>query len=77
MSRSYKKPYATDQNRGKPAYGFAKRKANRKVRAANKKACQENEELTLADNKQYRKASCSWSIRDWSFYDSSPRGRRK
>lgn len=78
MSRSYKKPYVTDQQSGRQRSVQAKRRAARKVRAANKKACQEDDTLTLADNKQYRKASCSWNIRDWSFRDPlNPKSRRK
>lgn len=67
MSRSKKKPYHTDQQNG--CTKRVKRDANRAVRAANKKACKESEKDTLADGKAFRKASCSWNIRDFSFHD--------
>lgn len=80
MSRSYKKPYITDQqsSRGSKSRASrsvqAKRDANRTVRRMNKKACQEVESEKLADGKQYRKAECSWNIRDWSFH--SPKDKK-
>ena len=84
MSRSRKQPYVTDQqsSRGSKSRASrsvqAKRDANRAVRAANKKACQEVESEEIADGKQYRKASCSWNIRDWSFYSpKTPKAHRK
>lgn len=75
MSRSFKKPYITDQQQSRGSKSTAsrsvqaKREANRAVRQANKKACAESEKDKLADGKQYRKEYCSWSIRDWSFHN--------
>lgn len=68
MSRSTKKPYITDQNRGKPNHGFAKRKAAQAVRNSDE----------VPSGKAYRKFSDSWGIRDWSFHDpKNPKARRK
>lgn len=84
MSRSYKKPYITDQASRKPNKSRAsrsveaKRAANQAVRRANKKACKESEKDELADGKQYRKEYCSWNIRDYSFHcPKDPKARRK
>lgn len=84
MSRSRKKPYITDQQRSRGSASAAsrsvaaKREANQTVRRMNKAACQEKDSEKLADGKQYRKASCTWNIRDWSFYDpKNPKARRK
>jgi hypothetical protein len=74
MARSYRQPYSTEQNQGKPARGLAKRAAARAVRAANKQAVRDAEGGP-ANGKAYRKHSDSWKIRDWSFYD--PKARRK
>lgn len=68
MSRSYKKPYITDQNSGNPRCFSAKRAANKVLRNANKKACQQELDHECANGKSYRKHSESWNIRDWSFY---------
>lgn len=80
MSRSLKKPYYTDQQRGgggsKRRSKLAKRRANRAIRVASKKAL-EDETSDGADGKAYRKESCSWNIRDWSFYSKEPKARRK
>ena len=65
MARSYKAPYATDNG---PDRKRRKRKANKAVRAHKDK---------ISDGKAYRKVSESWDICDFSFYDSSPKGRRK
>ena len=84
MSRSIKKPYLTQQQRsrksanGQSNSSYWKRKANRAVRKANKQACEENEAEELKDGKSYRKASCSYNIRDWSFHDpKNPKAKRK
>ena len=81
MSRSYRKPYVTDQQASrKPdksrASGSvsAKRDANQAVRRANRKACLGSDKDAPASGKAYRKESCSWNIRDWSFYD--PKNRK-
>lgn len=74
MSRSKKKPYYTDQQSG--CTKKAKRTANRKVRAALKKATKDAVEQP-ADGKAYRKVSNSWNIRDWSFRSKEPKARRK
>lgn len=70
MSRSYRKnPYFTDQQGGDTK--LQKRAANRAVRSLPKDAAP-------AKGKQYRKESCSWNIRDWSFYDpKNPKAKRK
>jgi hypothetical protein len=77
MSRSVRKqPYVTDQQTNRSGRAsLAKRQANRRVRAANKLAERQVAEGP-ADGSAFRKESCSWSIRDWSFYDPA-RGRRK
>lgn len=76
MSRSKKKPFITDQQSG--CTKEIKRKANRKVRAANKKACKQSEKDELADGKSYRKTFESWSIRDYSFHcPKMPKAYRK
>jgi hypothetical protein len=74
VSRSYKKPWITDQQPSRPGATTpsrskaAKRSANRVVRQAE----------DVADGKAYRKESCSWSIRDWSFYcPEEPKAKRK
>lgn len=84
MSRSYRKPYFTDQQAGRKSSSspsravFEKRRANRKIREANKQACGEKESEELKDGKSYKKKSCSWNIRDWSFRDEkNPKARRK
>lgn len=85
MSRSYKKPFITDQQASrKPdksrasASVNAKRSANQAVRRANKKACKEDPKAELADGKAYRKESCSWNIRDYSFHcPKDPKAKRK
>jgi hypothetical protein len=70
MARSYKQPFSTDQNRGKPKHGKDKRIAAKAVRSL-------PEDEAPAKGSAYRKESCSWNIRDWSFPDSSPKARRK
>lgn len=68
MSRSTKKPIFTDQQKSR-AGKLAKRQANRSVRDSKE---------TPANGKAYRKESCSWNIRDWSFYDpKNPKAYRK
>ncbi len=67
MSRSYKKPYYTDQQRSTVSVK-SKRMANRAVRAANKKACSGQIASELPNGMAYHKASDSWSIRDYSFH---------
>lgn len=57
MSRSYKKPHYTDQQRASDAVR-SKRKANRAVRVTK----------DIASGKSYRKVSNSWDIRDYSFH---------
>jgi hypothetical protein len=76
VSRSKKKPVWTDQNRGKPGYGLAKRKANRKVRAKGKLALKAPSR-EIASGKAYRKVSESYDIRDWSFYSPTDRKVRR
>jgi hypothetical protein len=67
MSRSKKKPYITDQqNNGSNRVRLAKRRAARKVRAEQKKEVRGDEGAELANGKAYRKASCSWDIRDYA-----------
>lgn len=62
MSRSYKKPYLSDQ------YTPGKKSANRAVRRTK----------DVADGKSYKKVYCTWNIRDWSFYcPTNPKARRK
>lgn len=83
MSRSTKKPFFTDQQAGRKSASnpsratAAKREANRAVRRANKKACEQSEKDTLADGKAYRKESESWNIRDYSFHSKDPKAKRK
>lgn len=60
MSRSYRKPYLTDQQRGRTRE--VKRKANRAIR-------NKPEDEAPANGKQYRKEYESWNIRDYSFPD--------
>jgi hypothetical protein len=67
MSRSYKRPYVTDQNRGKPKRGTDKRIAARAVRNADE----------VGNGASYRRISNPWDIRDWSIYDQFPKARRK
>jgi hypothetical protein len=67
MSRSYKKPVITDQQRNNKSSKWAKRQANKAVR----------KESQVADGKSYRKVSDSWKIRDWSFYSTDPKAKRK
>lgn len=67
MSRSRKKPYITDQQKGGRSRP-AKRQAARAVRQT---------EDTPANGRAYRKEFCSWNIRDWSFYSRDPKARRK
>lgn len=69
MSRSRKAPYFTDQQRSKNGRSvWSKRRANRAVRAS---------KAAPANGKAYRKFSSSWDIRDWSFYSTDPKARRK
>lgn len=70
MSRSYKKPYITDQNHGHPKHGRDKRIAARAVRQAALEA--------VANGAGFRRVSNSWDIRDWSFrVPADWKGRRK
>ena len=59
MSRSYKKPYFTDQQNGDTKR--VKRRANRAIRNM-------RPEEAPADGKAYRKEFESWAIRDWSIH---------
>jgi hypothetical protein len=68
MSRSYRKPYCTDQQRNNKASKEAKRSAARAVRQAKEPP---------ANGKAYRKEFNPWDIRDWSFYSTEPKARRK
>lgn len=84
MSRSYRRPYYTDQQQSRKkgtrtsASVNAKRTANQAVRRMNKAVCQGDESQKIADGKQYRKASCTWDIRDWSSRaPNDPKARRK
>lgn len=56
MSRSTKRPFITDQQRG--CSKKAKRNATRKVRKSK----------DVANGSAYKKESCSWNIRDYSFF---------
>ncbi len=83
MSRSKKKPYITDQQTSrKPHAGpsravWAKRYANKVVRRKTKEALKD-EAAGVSNGKSYRKASCSWNIRDYSMYrPKDPKARRK
>lgn len=60
MSRSYKKPYITDQQ-GSTITRFLKRNASRAIRTL-------PVDETPAKGKAYRKEFDSWNIRDWSFH---------
>jgi hypothetical protein len=69
MSRSRKKPYLTDQQtNGSDRVRLAKRRANRRVRAADKRAVRGDVTAEVADGKAFRKESCSWDIRDFSIH---------
>lgn len=57
MSRSTKKPFYTDQNRGKPQRKRAKKWAHKAERTAKE----------VANGSGYKKEYNSWDIRDWSF----------
>lgn len=70
MSRSYRKPYFTDQQRNNRASRESKRRANRAIR-------QKSATEAPADGKQYRKEFNSWDIRDWAFHSTEPKARRK
>lgn len=59
MSRSWKKPYFTDQQNSHTK--TTKRKANRVIRDLPKDEAPHN-------GKSYRKFYNSWYIRDWSFH---------
>lgn len=61
MSRSYRKPYRTDQQGGRGRAKWAKRYANKVVRRTE----------DVPNGKKYRRVTCSWNIRDWSFYEDS------
>lgn len=67
MSRSYRKPFITDQQKGKTRW--PKRRANRSIR-----------DLTFDDTPQngkaYRKESNSYDIRDFSFFAPESRKAR-
>lgn len=77
MSRSRRKPYITDQNRGKPKHGREKQLANQAVRRANKRGITSPEDAPVS-GKSYRKEYNSWDIRDWSFHDpKNPKAYRK
>lgn len=66
MSRSYRKPYFTDQMNGRTKE--VKRRATRKVRKVK----------DVSSGKAYTKYSESWEIRDYSFYSpDKPKARRK
>jgi hypothetical protein len=67
MSRSYKKPYLTDQQ-GRSTKKD-KRLAARRVRARDGEG--------VANGSAYRKVSNSWDIRDWSFPSKDPKAKRK
>lgn len=54
MSRSYRKPYAIDECNKKRS----KRLANKRVRKSK----------VMANEKHYKKASCSWDICDYKLY---------
>lgn len=69
MSRSTKKPYYTDQQKNRPPKGLtSKGRANRQVRAANKKAVLGEIAEEVRSGKAYRRISESWDIRDYSFH---------
>jgi len=68
MSRSTKKPYFTDQQKGSAQK--SKRSANKSIRLLNK-------EESPAKGKQYRKYFQSWDIRDWTFFSKDKKATRK
>lgn len=68
MSRSTKKPYYTDQQKGD---------AKAKKRIANKAIRLLDKDEAPAKGKQYRKYSESWDIRDWSFKSKDKKATRK
>jgi hypothetical protein len=72
MSRSRRKPYASDtMNGAKPA----KQRANRTLRARHKSGDPRDE---VGSGREYRKHVDTWSIRDYSWYDpKNPKLRRK
>jgi hypothetical protein len=55
MSRSYRRPWVTDQQCG--GAHFSKKYANRKVRRS----------LNVPNGKAYRKFYNPWNIRDWYY----------
>jgi hypothetical protein len=67
MSRSLKAPFITEQNKGKPQRGLAKRAASRAVRRAEE----------VASGAAHKRHFNSWNIRDWSFPSKDPKARRK
>jgi hypothetical protein len=67
MSRSRKAPFVTDNG---PHKRFMKKQANKRIRQKAKGG-------NVADNSGYKKEFESWSIQDFSFRDSSPKGTRK
>lgn len=80
MSRSTKKPIYTDQQQGRKSASapssstFQKRKANRKIRAANKKVIEGVETEEVSAGSAFRKFYESWNIRDWTFW--SPKDKK-
>jgi hypothetical protein len=60
MSRSYKKPYFTDQQNSSDNKQ-SKRRANRAIRNMSEDEAPQN-------GKAYRKEYCSWNIRDYSIH---------
>lgn len=70
MSRSTKKPFVTDQQRGTRAKS-SKREANKAIR--NKASTEE-----VGKGKTYKKEYNSWNIRDYSFHmPKDPKAKRK
>ena len=62
MSRSYRKPYWTDQSRG--CSKLPKRQANRVIRDM-------GDEDAPANGGAYKKESYSWNISDWRYFDQN------
>jgi hypothetical protein len=65
MSRSFKKPYYTDQQNS--CTKFIKRQASKNIRNLRL-------DQTPKNGKSYKKQFNSWDIRDWSFH--SPKDKK-
>ena len=67
MSRSYKKPYYTDQQGG----------STQKVKRAAARVLRSTPLDDIPSGKVYRKYYNSWDIRDYSFYSKDKKATRK